>query len=151
WDGPADLIKDSGGKVPEWGFSSSPYVTKDVVSVYAGGPDGKAVLGYDADTGKLRWAGGNGGHGYASTQLVTLADVPVLVVASSSGLLGVNPATGKEVLNYSWPMEAGPARCVQSPPVSDNELLIGTGFGQGTRRVKFTRSGDELKGEEVWT
>jgi outer membrane protein assembly factor BamB len=40
---------------------------------------------------------------------------------------------------------------VQSPAVSDNELLIGTGFGQGTRRVKFTVSGDELKGEEVWT
>jgi outer membrane protein assembly factor BamB len=151
WNEPADLVKDSGGKVPEWGFSSSPCVVKGVVSVYAGGPDGKAVLGYDARTGKLKWAGGNGGHGYASTQLVELAGVPVLLVASNEGLLGVAPDTGKEVLNYSWPMKAGPARCVQSPAISDNEVLLGTGFGQGTRRVKFTVSGDELKGEEVWT
>jgi hypothetical protein len=43
----SNILTDSGReKPPEWGFSSSPLVAKGVVTVFAGGPDGKSVLGY---------------------------------------------------------------------------------------------------------
>ncbi len=40
-----DIAKDSGAKLPQWGFASSPLVWQGIVSVFAGGPEGKSVLG----------------------------------------------------------------------------------------------------------
>jgi hypothetical protein len=40
-----DIVADSGADVPMWGFASSPLVAEGIVMVFAGGPDGKSVLG----------------------------------------------------------------------------------------------------------
>ena len=51
----ADLVADAGGVVPQWGYSGSPLFLGGTVVAYAGGPDGKGTVGYDADTGN--WCG----------------------------------------------------------------------------------------------
>jgi outer membrane protein assembly factor BamB len=50
-----DIAADSGAKVPLWGFSASPLVAQGVVTVFAGGKEGKSVLGYQASSGELAW------------------------------------------------------------------------------------------------
>ena len=44
--------KDADAKVPMWNYASSPLVLKEVVTVFAGGESEKAVVGYNADTGR---------------------------------------------------------------------------------------------------
>ena len=47
-------------RIPQWGFSSSPLVAQGIVTVFAGGPGGKSMLGYRAASGELAWAAGEG-------------------------------------------------------------------------------------------
>jgi outer membrane protein assembly factor BamB len=155
WKKAANVVEDSGAdrkKLPVWGYSASPCIVDGIVSVYAGGrdEDAKAVVAYDAETGKLKWASGYGGHGYASTQLATVAGKRLLLVSCETGLLGLEPKTGEVLIDYQWAMGQDMARCIQTPVVSKDEVLVSSGFKNGTRRVKFTPSKGELEGKDVW-
>jgi outer membrane protein assembly factor BamB len=146
-----DIAKDSGAKVPTWGFSASPFVAHGLVTVYAGGKGGKAVVAYDAVSGELKWTGGEGYHSYASTQLMTLCGKEVLAVTSAYGLTGLDPKTGKVLLDYEWMPSPDMARCCQPMAVGPDEVVFGAGFGEGTRKLKLSPSQDgTLTAEEVW-
>jgi outer membrane protein assembly factor BamB len=146
----ADVAKDSGAEVPIWGFSASPLVVNDIVTVFAGHADGKSVLGYGAESGKLAWSGGNGTGSYCSTQLAKLGGVEQLLVAGSEGMTSLEPGTGKVLWEYEWNVGKDFNRVTQPTVVSDTDVLLGTGFGNGTHRVKVSRDGDKWTTEKVW-
>jgi outer membrane protein assembly factor BamB len=146
-----DIVKDSGAEVPTWGFSSSPLVVQGVVTVFAGGPDGKSVLGYDAESGELAWARGDGKLSYCSTHRALLGGVEQVLIATDQGLTAFDPVGGKVLWQYDSPLPSGGARIIQPTVLSDTDLLVGAGFGEGTRRVHVTHRGDDWTTEEVWT
>src|SRR5206468_9549279 len=61
------------------------------------------------------------------------------------------PARGKVLWRHDWPLEGGMARVVQPTVLDSTDVLIGTGFGVGTRRVRVRREGDGWATQEVWT
>ena len=146
-----DIVADSGGKVPQWGFAASPLVAQGVVSVFAGGPDGKSVLGYDASSGKLLWCAGGDQFSYCSLQPAQLAGVEQQIIATDGGLTSFLPSRGQILWQYRWPLELEMARVVQPTLLGDSDVLIGTGFGYGTRRVRVARNDAKWTAEEVWT
>jgi outer membrane protein assembly factor BamB len=146
-----DIAEDAGAGTPTWGFSSSPLVVEGLVLVFAGSED-KAVLAYDAASGgKPKWMKGKAGHSYSSPQLMNLAGAPQVLMMTDKYLMGMEPATGKELWKHEWESQRGLPRCIQPARVSDTDVLIGTGFGGGTRRVRIKRDGDRWTTEEVWT
>ncbi len=145
----ADIAADSQAKIPQWGFSSSPFVLQDLVSVYAGGPDGKAVLAYHIDSGKLAWSSGEGLQSYCSTQAARIGEVEQLLIATNTGLFSFDPGSGVVFWKNEWPVEQ--ARVVQPTVLSDTDVLLGTGMAGGTRRLHVTRDGDKWNVEELWT
>ena len=102
--------------------------------MFAGGADGKSVLGYRADTGELAWAAGEGLFSYCSLQPARLCGVEQLVIATERGLTAFAPAKGGVLWEYKWLVE-GINRVAQPAIVGDSDVLIGTSLGQGTRRV----------------
>ena len=66
-----------------------------LVSVFAGGGEGKAVLAYDAESGKPAWQGGNGRNSYSSPQLVRLLGVEQILVLTGEALESLDPVSGK--------------------------------------------------------
>jgi outer membrane protein assembly factor BamB len=146
-----DVAADSGAKVPMWGFSSSPLVQGDVVSVFAGGPDGKAVLGYRAASGELAWAAGEGQFSYCSPHPSRLGGVEQQLICTEKGLTAFAPATGKVLWKHEWELPGGMARVTQPAAVDGADFLIGTYFGHGTRRVHVEHKGDAWADTEVWT
>jgi outer membrane protein assembly factor BamB len=146
-----DIVADSGAKVPQWGFAASPLVAQGVVTVFAGGPDGKAVLGYKAAPGKLAWSAGEGQFSYCSLHPARLGGVEQLLLATEKGLTAFQPAHGDILWQHSWPLGGDMARVVQPTLVGDGDVLIGTSFGVGTRRVQVRRAGDRWETQEVWT
>ncbi len=146
-----DVVADSGAKVPQWGFSASPLVADGVVTVFAGGPSGKSVLGYRADDGKLAWSAGDGQNSYCSTQLSKLGGVEQLLIATGDGVSAFEPATGKQLWDHHWPMSGGMARVVQPAVLDDSSLLVGTGFDYGTRKLAIKHDGDKWTATEAWT
>ncbi len=145
-----DIAKDSGAKIPQWGFSGSPLVAHGFVTVFAGGPSGKSVLAYDAETGELAWTAGEGMHSYASTQTATLGGVEQILMATDAGLISVAPESGEALWTHEWKTDEVP-RIVQPAVLNETDILIGTGMGFGTRRIRVAHDGGQWPIEEVWT
>jgi outer membrane protein assembly factor BamB len=145
----SDVAADSGAHVPRWGFSSSPLVARGVVSVFAGGPDGKSILGYDAVSGKRKWQAGEGKDGYSSPHLLKLGGVAQVAIASEQGLTAVDPAGGKVLWKHDWAATDRAFRVAQPAPVGDSDVLLGTP-GNGVRRLHITHEGDSWGEQVVW-
>ncbi len=145
-----DIVADSGAKVPMWGFSSSPLVTQGIVTVHAGGPDGKGVLGYRAATGDLAWAAGDVPGSYCSLHPARIGGVEQIIFSSIVGLTAFEPASGKVLWQFDDPVDPQFNRVTQPTLIGDADVLIGTGFGKGTARAHVARDGDGWKVEKVW-
>ncbi len=145
-----DLREDVGGKPFTWGFSGSPLVAAGRVIVFAGVGEGKGVVAYDQATGELDWAAGKGKHGYSSGHLAEIAGIPQVLMMSSYGLQSFVPETGDLLWEHEWDL-GGEMRIVQPLLLDGGSILIGTGTGKGTRRVRVEKEGDTWSTEEEWT
>jgi outer membrane protein assembly factor BamB len=142
-----NAASDAGVKTPGWGFASSPLVMSDIVVVAASGK----LAAYDLATGKPRWFGPDGGDGYSSPHLVTLAGVPQIVLMSAMGATGVLPADGSVLWKHSWPSDT---RIMQPAVTADGDLLITCGDamgGTGVRRIAVTHGPSGWTAEQRWT
>jgi outer membrane protein assembly factor BamB len=145
-----DIAAESGASLPVWGFAASPLVSDNVVVVFAGGPDKKSVLAYDAASGKPAWSSGAGLMSYSSPHPARLGGVEQLLMMTDRGLTAFEPASGKVLWQHDWPLQ-GMARIVQPTVLDDSNVLMGTGNGMGTRQLHVHRDGDAWKVEEVRT
>ena len=145
----ANIAEDAEAEIPMWGFSSSPLVVDDLVLVHAGGAEG-AVLAYDAATGDLRWRAGEKGLSYASPHLAILDGVRQVLMVTGAGVFSLDPKTGAELWKHEWPTP-GMARVVQPMILGDDSVLIGTGYGIGSRRLNVEASETGWNVGEQWT
>lgn len=144
-----DIVAESGAKVPLWGFASSPLIVDGIVTVVAAAEE-KGVLGYRADSGQPAWSAGPGTHSYCSTHRARLAGVEQLLVSTDAGLASFAPKTGEVLWSYDWPLQ-GMARIVQPALLGDNDVLLGSAFGNGSRRLRVSHDADAWTVTEVWT
>jgi outer membrane protein assembly factor BamB len=142
------LTDIAGSKVPMWGFAASPLVAGPVVIVYGGGGD-KGLLAFDAATGDLRWSAPCPGDSYGSAQLNKLFDEESVVVLTKSGLLLLDPATGKVRLDYDWKIPQ--YRALQPHVVGNDTILLPTGMNMGTRAIQVKKNNGQYAAEELWT
>ncbi len=123
---------DTKTEVPEWGFTSSPLVTGDVVVVALAG----TLVAYDLATGNQRWVIAEGGKGYSSPHLFEIDGIPQVLLMNDFGAISVTPESGTLLWEYPWTHSdriLQPARC------DDGDILLSTGGGKGMRRLKVTK------------
>lgn len=138
---------DTGAELPDWGFSASPLVVNGVVVVAASG----ALAAYDAGTGKPRWTGKPRGGSYSSPHLLTMDGAPQVMMLTTAGAIGVDPADGRQLWEYAW---RGGMTIVQPAVASNGDVLFSAADAMGAaeiRRVAIVRSGSDWKVEERWT
>jgi outer membrane protein assembly factor BamB len=167
-----DISLDAATKPPQWGFSSSPLIVGDKVIVFAGknqlSDDTKTTgvfknesssaaekptagtIAYDPQTGEPQWAAGEGRHGYSSAQLAKLAGVEQVLMISDYGLESFDPASGKRLWQHEWNLK-DMFRVCQPTLVGDNQVLLGTGMGFGTRLIEVTQQDGRWEAVEKWT
>ena len=145
-----NIVDDAEVKVPTWGFSASPLVAQGIVTVFAGGPEGKSVRAYNAATGEPAWAAGDAKHSYCSLHPARLGGEEQLLIATDAGLTSYQPAKGDVLWHYDWQLSNDMARVTQPTVLDDGDVLIGTGMGIGTRRVKVGHEADHWTTEQVW-
>ena len=68
---------------------------------------------------------------------------------SDEGLVFLDPASGKERLNYEWKFK--PYRALQPHLVGDDTILLPTGMSTGTRAIRVTKANGQLAVEVLWT
>lgn len=145
----SDIVKDTGAKVPMWGYSCSPLVDQQHVIVYAGAGDNGCLVSYDVDSGELGWQAGKGGGSYSSPQLLTLCDIPQVLIASELGLESIDPDNGELLWTHEWDVP-GTNRIVQPAQIDAKTLIFGTGTGKGSRRIDVSHDDDQWTTETVW-
>jgi outer membrane protein assembly factor BamB len=145
-----NLAEDTGAPLPEWGFSASPLVVDDLVVVHSGAPDGKAVVAYDLATGAPRWFAPAGALSYSSVQEAVLGGERQLLILTNEGLTSMAPADGSVLWDHSWPLPDG-VRVVQPAILDGGDVLLGTGFGIGLRRIALAHDDAGWRTEARWT
>jgi outer membrane protein assembly factor BamB len=140
WD--RNASKEDKTAPPMWGFSSSPLVWHGLVTVFAGGPDGRSVVAYDAAKGgEPVWMQGEGQFGYGSPHPATLGGTEQILIATDVGMMALEPTKGYVLWRHDWPTNKMP-RCVQPAVVGDAGVLLGTGIDKGERYLQAVGSGD---------
>ncbi len=139
-----DLVKELGSTTPNRGFASSPLVDGDLLILQAGGKEGKAVVGLDKKTGKLRWSALDGRPGYVTPLAVTIDGVRqyVFVRTIEGDIFSLLP-DGTVHWRYPWkggaiasPLFVPPNRIFASASEDVGSVLLEIGKSEGKATVK---------------
>ncbi|MFM1942654.1 MAG: hypothetical protein RI897_1636 [Verrucomicrobiota bacterium] len=131
-----DITKDAECSVPEWGFSGSPLLYNNLVIVIAGGNNGRSLLAYNAQSGKLAWSGGDAGASYSSPFLTTIDNQQQIIAFNSRQIVSHNPTNGSVLWTYPW--GKGFPHVSIPIPVQSNQLLFSSGYGVGAELLQIT-------------
>ncbi|MEP7308673.1 MAG: PQQ-binding-like beta-propeller repeat protein [Acidobacteriota bacterium] len=140
-----NAASDTGSKIPDWGFASSPLVVGDEVVVHTG-----VLIAYDRATGNRRWVGPARDGGYSSPHLLKIDGVAQILQVSGAGATSVAPTDGALLWEHSWPGTP----IVQPAQVAEGALLISTADAMGasgTRLIAVAHGPGGWAVEERWT
>jgi hypothetical protein len=140
-----NAASDTDTEVPGFGFTSSPLVVDDVVIVAVAG----RLVAYDAVTGDPRWFGPEGGGGYSSPHLLTIAGVAQVLLLNGAGATSLTPADGTLLWEYTWQGYS----YVQPALTADGDILISDidFMPSGMRRLAVTQGPGGWTIEERWS
>lgn len=133
-----DLVKELGGLTPNRGFAASPLVDGDLLVVEVGGKEGKAIVGLDKKSGKLRWSALDGRPGYATPLAVTIDGVRqyVFIRTIMGDIVSLLP-DGRVHWQYAWkpgaiasPLFLPPNRIFASASEDVGAVLLEVGLGE---------------------
>lgn len=144
-----NILACSGAKLPEWGMSGSPLIAGEQVVVSAGGKNGKSLLAYAKETGQMAWCGGDDRAGYSSPRLAILAGLPQILIFNAHQVTGHDATTGAVLWDYPW--SRSHPHVAMPVVLSENELLISSGYGTGAERVRVgTNASGTWVAERIW-
>ncbi|MFQ5528159.1 MAG: PQQ-binding-like beta-propeller repeat protein [Thermoanaerobaculia bacterium] len=141
-------ISGGDGAAPEWGFASSPLIHDELVYVSPAGANGIRMLALDRRSGERVWQGVGEYQGYSSAQLAVLGGTPQLLLFDGGGLVSYEPRTGEELWSYDWSSE--PPRVAQPHVATGDTVIIGMGYGRGTRSLHVSRRHESWFVKERW-
>lgn len=138
-----NAASDAGVKVLPWGFAGSPLVVSDEVIIAVAGK----MAAYDTITGSPRWFGTDGGSSYSSPQQFTIDGISQIILMSDSGVVSVDPTTGKKLWDYPWKIDG---RILQPSLIENGDLLV-SAENNSVRRISVSFSNNEWKTKNIWT
>ncbi len=133
-----NLLRDFGGKLPEWGYSGSPLAVGQVVILQPGGSD-CSLLAINLADGEPIWETPGRGASYSSFILAQIADKPQLIGLDSETLGGWDLVSGARL----WELKPNRNGEFQVPtPVLSAQNLLVFGENNGARLYRFLEAGE---------
>jgi outer membrane protein assembly factor BamB len=143
------LVKDFGGKLPEWGYSESPLVDGDRLVMTPGGPQG-TLLALDKRTGAPMWQTRALADEpqYASVIRAEIAGVPQYIQLTMASVVGVAPADGAVL----WRAPRKGATAVIPTPVVQGALVyVTSGYGTGSQAFRVAKDEGGFKAVQAYS
>ncbi|HTG44974.1 MAG TPA: PQQ-binding-like beta-propeller repeat protein [Verrucomicrobiae bacterium] len=138
--------QENGAKTPDWGFACSPLVTGGQVVVSVGGTPAKSLVAYAAADGQPLWAEGTGGVEYSSPIEATLLGERQIINFGSA--VTAHNLKGKVLWSYPWP--GGHPHVTPPMVVSNNSLLVTSGYGTGAELIQIEHSENKWTARRIW-
>jgi outer membrane protein assembly factor BamB len=139
-----DLVKDHGGKVPEWGFAASVIIEGDRAIVHAGLPGG-CYSAYDRRFGTELWRGGDDPVGYGTPIVVEHAGLKQLIGWTPEHIVAHRLDDGRLLWKYPYKITYGVSIAT---PIFHNGTVLVCGYWHGSRAIKLGPSPD--KADLLW-
>lgn len=144
-----------------FGVGSVPLVHGDLLIVAVGGSEkgprpadlrdakgnGTAIVAFDKKTGAEKYRFGNELASYSSPTIAKLGDKSVGLYFARGGLLGFDPAAGKELFHFPWRAKILESVNAANPLVVGDSVLLTECYGHGAAFVKIA----DNKPTEVWS
>jgi outer membrane protein assembly factor BamB len=147
-----NILDDAGAENLPWAMAGSPLVFDDFVVVNPGGSDGRSVIAYDADDGKIKWQAGSGQAAYSSPSRATIGGIEQVVLLNGPALEGYEARTGRPMWSYAWEVNASMLTSITQPVFSGgNRIFISSGYGKGCALLDLKRAEGGLSMDEVWS
>ena len=141
-----DLLKEFAGRNIQWQNAAAPVVEGNLVLV-AGGGAGQSLLAFDKGTGEVAWKAFDETMTQSTPTPATILGQRQIIFFLKSGLLAVEPQTGKELWRYAVPFRVSTA---SSPVVAGDIVYCSAGYGVGAGACKVTKEGDKFTAAEIY-
>lgn len=147
-----------------FGVGSTPLIYKDLLIVQIGGSppesreappgqlnmvqsNGTCVVAFDKRTGQVKYKVGDDLASYAGPVVARIDGRDWCFVLARGGLLGFDPATGKQEFHYPWRDEGLESVNASNPVVIGDLVFISECYGPGSSLLKVRPGGYDV----VWT
>jgi outer membrane protein assembly factor BamB len=141
-----DLKAQHAGRNIQWQNAASPLLEGGLIYV-AGGGQGESVMAVNPADGSIVWKAFDEKMTHATPVAATILGQRQVIFFLQSGLLAVEPKTGKELWRYAFPYKVSTAA---SPVVGGDIVYCSAGYGVGAGAVKLTKEGDAFKATEIF-
>ena len=141
-----DLLKEFAGRNIQGQNAAAPVVEGKLVLV-AGGGAGQSLLAFDKGTGEVAWKAFDETMTQSTPTPATILGQRQIIFFLKSGLLAVEPTTGKELWRYAFPFRVSTA---SSPVVAGDIVYCSAGYGVGAGACKVTKEGDKFSAAEIY-
>jgi outer membrane protein assembly factor BamB len=142
-----DVISEVGGKVADYGMSSSPLIAATDVIVTAGAPQA-CVVAYSILTGRRSWTVGDDPAGYSSPALLNIRGHGQIVAFTGGSVMGLEATFGDVRWRYEYETDY---RCNTASPIcADGDVFISSGENHGSAMLRLNRRDNIYQVEEVW-
>jgi outer membrane protein assembly factor BamB len=150
-----DLVGEFGAEIPNCGFSASPLAYKDTIVLPVGRAEGDeregySLIAFDQESGAIVWHQHTFRIGHSSPILITFGGQDQLVLCTVSALIGVDPATGALLWEYSPPGEAQ-FQMVRATPVWDGKDTLVLSEWETGYAIRLTKNAGTTSAELLWT
>jgi len=144
-----------------FGVGSVPLVADDLLIVPVGGSkgakpfdfrevkgDGSGFVAFDKKTGAEKYKATDELGSYSSPVLATLHGKKTAVYFARGGLVGIDPATGKERFKFPWRARSLESVNAANPVIVGNQILIAECYEKGAALVEIRA---DFKVKELWS
>ena len=139
---------DTNGIV-QWGSAMSPVVEGDLVIVAGGGPR-QTFMAFDKNTGSVVWKAGTEKVTHASPTPATIGGQRQVIFFVQSGLVSLEPKTGRELWRYKFPFNVSTAASPVVGGRNGDVVYCAAGYNVGAAAVRVTKEGDRWSATELW-
>jgi outer membrane protein assembly factor BamB len=144
-DGKPVWQRDLGPFKSQHGVGASPVVYNGLVYLNNDQDDGKAeLIALSAKDGKIAWQVPRKAFRacYSTPFIVKEGDRSELLVTSTAGISGYDPASGEALWNWTWKFDGMALRTVASSVYANGIVFATSGDGRGDRHAVAIRKGD---------
>jgi len=126
-----NVQRETGLRIPGWGFASSPFVHEELLLLNVG----EAGLAVEKQNGRVVWKSANRDAGYSTAVPFQRGKEGFAILANSKAYFAVNLRTGQELWQFPWLTSFGVNAA--DAILSGDYCLISSGYGKGAALLKM--------------
>ncbi len=120
-----------------FGAAGAPLVDEARVLMNIGGPDA-GIVAFDRNNGKVLWTATGDPAGYSSPVLATLAGMKRALFLTRTGLVDLDPVSGKVRHSMRWRSISDASVNAATPLVAGDVLFLSSSYGTGAIALEAT-------------